>query len=310
MKTGAIGRIGTFRVAGLAALTLLASCMPESGDQSEYSSEQGNSNQLESAPLTGCNLNPGSHTLTLDEIAFDVVVPEGKKQGDILVLNAWNETQDQACSRTRFCHKASKKGYRVILPAMGKSIYAQTVYPETRADWKVYPTLKWLKEEFIPGLQQNHCMLSGQGQNFLVGFGMGARGAVLLAEEVPGLFAAVAALSGEYDPSQMPRDNIYKGFLGDFESNKSRWKHTENAMAGTENIRSALFLGHGKQDRNANYKQSQALYDQIKRHNPKLRMKLAIEEDREGDYGYWSSAVSQVLDFFEDSKASTPETAQ
>jgi hypothetical protein len=71
-----------------------------------------------------------------------------------------------------------------------------------------------------------------------------------------------------------------------------------------------LLIGHGKQDRNASYKQSQALYDQIKRDNPKLRVKLAIEEDREGDYGYWSSAVAQVLEFFEDSKASMPETAQ
>jgi S-formylglutathione hydrolase FrmB len=238
-------------------------------------------------------------------------MPEDKYVGDLLVLPPWNESRDQWCLHARFCAKASKRGYRLIMPEMGKSIYAQALYPETREDWRTYPTITWVKERLIPDLRNNYCLLKEDGQNFVIGASAGARGAILLAEELPGLFVAVAALSGDYNPAEMPGDNIYRGFLGDYEGYAQRWETAENVLEGSSTIRAALYLGHGKADDVVPFSQTVHLHDQLMAQNPRLNIHLNLPTDRGNDFAYWGSEVGNVLDFFESLKASAPEaTAQ
>lgn len=257
----------------------------------------------------GCELPVGRHTVEVEGIAVDLLMPEDKYVGDLLVLPPWNEGRDKWCLHARFCAKASKRGYRLVMPEMSKSIYAQAVYPETREDWRDYPTITWVKERLIPDLRNNYCLFKEGGSNFVIGASAGARGAILLAEEMPDLFVAVAALSGDYNPAEMKGDNIYRGFLGDYEAFVQRWETTENVLEGSSTIRAAIYLGHGKADDVVPYAQTTKLYDQLKAQNPSLNIRLNLPADRGNDFAYWGSEVSSVLDFFESLQASGPESA-
>lgn len=255
----------------------------------------------------GCQLPVGRSTVMVEGTPVDLLMPEKKYAGDLLVLHPWNESREEWCEHARLCGKALKRGYRVILPEMGKSIYAQAVYPETREDWRDFHTMRWIKETLIPDLRNNYCLLKENGQNFVLGASAGARGAILLAEELPDLFVAVAALSGDYNPAEMKGDNIYRGFLGDFEAFPQRWEVAENVVVGCSNIRAAVYLGHGKVDDAVPYTQTLHLYDQLKAKIPHLQMRLNLPADRAGDFAYWGSEVPSVFDFFESTQASGPE---
>jgi pimeloyl-ACP methyl ester carboxylesterase len=257
----------------------------------------------------GCQLPLGQMTVKVDGISVDLLTPEADYQGDLLVLHPWNAQPAEWCQYAQLCLKASQQGYRLIMPDMGRSIYMQAIYPETREDWRTCKTIQWVKEILIPDLRNNYCLLKEDGENFLLGASAGARGAMLLAEEMPNLFGAVAALSGDYDPSEMKGDNIYRGFLGEYDAFPQRWETVENVMIGTSEIKSSLYLGHGKADDVVTYMQTLELYNTLKHKNPHLNVKLNLPEDRGGDFAYWSSEVNAVFDFFESTKAGLPEGA-
>lgn len=294
---------------GLTSLVILQSC---GGDSlwgfGSSSSDSSATNHL-AVQTNGCQLPAGLTTVSIDGVTLDIQIPTDRYVGDLLVLHPWNESRSEWCDRARLCAKASKRGYRVILPEMGKSIYTQAVYPETREDWKAFPTIKWVKETLIPELQNNYCLLKADGQNFVLGASSGARGAILLAEELPSLFAAVAALSGDYNPAEMKGDNIYRGFLGDYDAFPQRWDLAENVVEGSSSIRAAVYLGHGKADDMVPYTQTVHLYDHLKAKNPSLNLRLNLPAERGNDFAYWGSEIGNVFDFFESTKATGPEGA-
>jgi dienelactone hydrolase len=274
------------------------------GSASDDSLDRGSQDPI--APR-GCQLPVGRSTVEVEGVAVDLLMPEDKYMGDLLVLPPWNAGRDEWCMHARFCSKAAKRGYRVIMPEMGKSIYAQAVYPETREDWRAAPTIKWVKERLIPDLRNNFCLLQEDGHNFVLGASAGARGAILLAEEMPQLFVAVAALSGDYNPAEMKGDNIYRGFLGDYDAFAQRWESAENVLDGATQIKAAVYLGHGKADKMVPYAQTVKLYDLLQPHH--LHLRLNLPADRGNDFAYWSSECNNILDFFESIQASGPEGA-
>ncbi len=277
----------------------------------EHGSEASNTPESVQGPAApqGCRLPIGRNTVDVEGVAVDLLMPEDKYVGDLLVLHPWNTSRADWCMHARFCNKALKRGYRLILPEMGKSIYAQATYPETREDWRSAPTIKWVKERLIPDLRNNYCLLKEDGQNFVLGASSGARGAILLAEEMPGAFVAVAALSGDYNPAAMKGDNVYRGFLGEYESFPQRWDMAENVLEGSTKIQAAVYLGHGKADDVVPYAQTLRLYDLLKTQKPPLQLRLNLPADRGNDFAYWGSEISNVLDFFESTQASGPEGA-
>ena len=292
----------------VATVLLLGSC----GSDSLWNgsgTNPGNAGNATGKEHLGCSLPIGHSTVDVEGVSVDILMPAEGYVGDLLVLHPWNATRKDWCANTRLCIQANQHGYRLIMPDMGKSIYAQAVYPETREDWKVCSTIKWVKETLIPDLRANYCLLKEDGQNFVLGASSGARGAILLVEELPDLFTAAAALSGDYNPAEMKGDNIYRGFLGDDEQFPQRWEVAENVVEGSGAIRAAVYLGHGKADDMVPYSQTVHLYDHLKAKNPALNLRLNLPADRGNDFAYWGSEIANVFDFFESTKASGPESA-
>ncbi|MEM7038417.1 MAG: prolyl oligopeptidase family serine peptidase, partial [Bacteroidota bacterium] len=232
----------------------------------------------------GCRTPKGAEMLEIAGVPVSVKVPEAKTayMGDILVLHGWNEHFETWCKRSRLCLKATKKGFRVIMPDMDKSMYMMRAYAETREDWQTLPTFAWLRDSLIQGLQTKHCLLAEKGQNFVVGVSAGARGVIRLLQETPELFVAGAALSGDYNPAEMRGDNIYRGFLGEYEGQEERWKTTENIAAHVDRIRVPVYLGHGKKDDNISYEQTEHLYNVLRAAHPSLNVRLNLTSKGHG----------------------------
>lgn len=239
-------------------------------------------------------------TQEINGFPVELRVPKVGVRGVVFLLPGWGFFRTKWCTETNFCEKALKEGYLLVLPEMGKSVYQTDNYPETRKDWRIYPTRTWFNSELIPHLKAQGIL---DTENvFVLGLSTGARGAVLLALDNPELFKGVAALSGDYDQTLMPDDNLMKGVYGHFEEFPDRWKGSDNPAMRAKEWKTPLFLGHGKADKVVPVEQTEVLYNRIIHNNPEVPVILELS-DAGHDFQYWSSMEDKILDFF---KAQNP----
>jgi predicted esterase len=228
-----------------------------------------------------------------------ILSPQTKEiKGNILVLPGWNFPRKDWCEKSSLCQKALSRGYRLVMPEMSKSVYSTKLYPETRSDWRSFPTKTWLVEKMIPYLQDSLQVMTEKQANFVLGLSTGARGVALVALAKPTLFRAGAALSGDYEQTQMPQDNLMIGFYGSYAQFKERWEREDNPAKQVKYFETPLYLGHGKQDKVVPVAQTQIFYDALRKAKPELRVKLHLTNAGH-DYAYWDSEVENMLDFFE-----------
>lgn len=239
-------------------------------------------------------------TLVIAGHAVDVRTPaQGKVKGNIIVLPGWSFSKEDWCDKSSLCTKALAKGYRLILPEMSKSVYSSTFYPETVKDWQKYPNKVWVIDEMIPVLQKKYEMLLPTQKNFMLGLSTGGRGVALIALAKPDLFLAVAALSGDFDQTQMNTDPLMIGYYGPYLKFKSRWEGEDNPTKQAQFWKTPIYLGHGKQDNIVPVSQTQFFYSTIKKYHPTLKVKLNLPNATH-DYKYWDSEVDNMLTFFAD----------
>ena len=239
-------------------------------------------------------------TLQIDGYTLDIRSPEsGDIKGNIIVLPGWSFPKEDWCNKSQLCKKALEQGYRLILPEMGKSVYAANFYAETLKEWQKFPNKEWLTKKMIPALQKEHKILLESQKNFVLGLSTGGRGVALLALAMPKLFKAGAALSGDFDQTQMPTDNLMVGYYGTYHKFKQRWEGEDNPVKQASNWKIPLYLGHGKQDNVVPVNQTEMFYNALKKHHPTLKVKLNLVNAAH-DYAYWDSEVDNMLKFFED----------
>jgi S-formylglutathione hydrolase FrmB len=219
-------------------------------------------------------------------------------KGTVLLLQGWNFPPDDWCVHTDICRKLLDKGYHLVMPDMGKSIYHSAIYKETRTDWVKYPTRRWLVDTLFVLLQKDFQLLDSTRQNFVIGLSTGARGAVLVAMDCPGMFAGVAALSGDYDQTKMTGDNLCKGYYGAFVKFKSRWRQVDNPTTRIKELTIPIYLGHGMSDKVVPVSQTIQFYKELRKQCPLLKAKLSTPTNNH-DYQYWASEVDSILRFFD-----------
>jgi pimeloyl-ACP methyl ester carboxylesterase len=247
----------------------------------------------------GCQLLSGRNTIKIDNIEVEIWVPEVEPRADILLLPGWNFTRNDWCEKTLLCRKALHEGYRLIMPEMGKSIYASRYYPETRADWRTYPTGTWLADTLIPDLQKKYCLFQENGENYVIGLSTGGRGVAMIDLLVPGLFKSGAAFSGDYDQTLMKGDNLMRGFYGDYEQFPERWEGEDNPAFRVKEINIPLYLSHGKKDQMVPWQQTEHFYKLMRKAHPDLQLTLSLPEESGHDFAFWGNEVDNALAFFE-----------
>ncbi|MEN3041479.1 MAG: alpha/beta fold hydrolase [Bacteroidia bacterium] len=235
-----------------------------------------------------------AQVIQLGSCLVEVLEPPIPARRALLLLPGWNYSRRAWCEKSTICAEALKRGYRLLLLEMGKSIYATQIFPETRPDWRSYPTLRTLLDTVFPELVQR--ALLPPGHTFLLGLSTGGRGVVLILAHMEDLFAAGAALSGDFDPHLDTRDPLLTGWYGRY---SRRWEEVDNPMRLAEKIRRPLFLAHGVADNIVPYQHSQRLYERLKQVNPKLPCVLHLDPKGKHDFTFWERYGKLALDFFE-----------
>ncbi|MCX6246272.1 MAG: alpha/beta hydrolase [Bacteroidetes bacterium] len=242
-------------------------------------------------------------TILVGVVPVDFRFPGNPVAGAILVLPGWNFGRSDVCNKSAFCEEAAKRGYILVLPEMLKSVYSSELFPETRNDWRRYPTLKWITDTLIPFCRKQFSVFNSGGKNFLYGISTGARGVALVAENTGSLFLAGAALSGDYDQTLMPADRLMTGYYGSYEQFKSRWEGTDNPALHSDRLKTALYLAHGKRDAVVPCQQSIGFSEKIRRENPALGHQLALCDTCGHNYTFWNSQNKAVFEFYFTAKA-------
>jgi len=238
-------------------------------------------------------------TLEIEGHWVDILSPQNQEViGNILVFPGWDFSRDDWCKNSSLCEECLKKGYRLIMPEMGKSVYSAKFYPETRKDWQVYPTKEWVLKSLIPRLQKDYNILTTNQKNYLIGLSTGGRGVALIALAFPELFTGAAALSGDFEQTRMPQDNLMRGYYGEYGQFPERWEGEDNPTKQIALFKTPIYLGHGKSDNIVPLEQTIIFYEALKKANPDLKVKLNTPEAKH-DYAYWDSEVLNMLDFFE-----------
>ncbi|MEO1652823.1 MAG: hypothetical protein AAFU64_04690, partial [Bacteroidota bacterium] len=120
----------------------------------------------------------------------DIIFPNEAPRGTLLIFPGWNFPRQDWCQKSSLCREAKQKGYVLVLPEMGKSLYSSSVFPETDSDFLKYPSLDWLRDQLIPHLQEQYELLLPNAPNYLLGLSTGGRGVALMALAKPDLFRA------------------------------------------------------------------------------------------------------------------------
>jgi pimeloyl-ACP methyl ester carboxylesterase len=139
-------------------------------------------------------------------------------------------------------------GYHVIIPDMGKSVYASQYYPETVKTMAMYPQLPFVLDTLLPFLQDSIHILNSSHNNFLIGYSMGARGALAIAENTENIFSRLVLISGEYDQTLVPEDNILTMYFGSYQQFPERWEGKDNLLRNIDKLNIPVLILHGQND--------------------------------------------------------------
>ncbi len=217
--------------------------------------------------------------------------------GTILVLPGWNFPDTQWCEKTLLCEKALKMNYNLLFIEMQRSVYLKEYYPQTRKDYKNYPTRTWLIDSVLKVLQDK-CLIYPKGFNFAVGLSTGGRGAAILGLDYPSYFKAVASLSGDFDPTLQKNDNLMIFSLGPYNNNIKLWEGSDNMAMRAKEMKTPIYIGHGMIDKTCPIIQSTNFVKELKKQNPSLIIKTNFPKNMGHDYTYWNSEIDSVITFF------------
>lgn len=282
-------------------VVLFNSCNTESNQSVDHAALVSKSNVTKSSDINNIQ-NDTTIVLYYKGIPFETLIKSiddsVSYKGTILALHGWNLSFNDWCDSTSLCDKAKSMGYVVVLPNMGKSIYSNRYYPQTRKDWSIFPTRMWFQDTLLTHLQTQFNLLESDNKNFLLGLSTGGKGAALLGLENPNVFKAVAVLSGDFDQTYDTTSSFYKGFYGAYSDYKERWEESDNVVYNIKDYVVPTYLGHGLQDIVVDVKETQLFYKAILNHHPNIKAELHVDSFAKHNYDYWNSEVDAVLNFF------------
>lgn len=219
-------------------------------------------------------------------------------KASILVLPGWNLKATEWCEKTTLCKKAKEQGFDLLFVEMQRSVYLKEYYPQTRADYKDYPTRTWLMGTVIFPLIKAG-LIDNTNPVFVLGLSTGGRGAAILALENPEIFSGAATLSGDFNPLLQKNDALMINSLGPYSNYPELWNGDNNISKRAQEFKVPLYVGHGKLDAICPLIQSTDFVTILQTVNPTLRVVTNFPEKHGHTYSYWDSEVDAVLHFFE-----------
>jgi S-formylglutathione hydrolase FrmB len=215
----------------------------------------------------------------------------------LIVLPGWNLKATEWCEKTSLCEKAKEQGFDLVVVEMQRSVYLKEYYPQTRADYKDYPTRSWLMDSVVQPLFTKN-LVANENPVFVLGLSTGGRGAAILALENPEIFSGAASLSGDFNPLLQKNDALMINSLGPYSKFPELWNGDNNISKRAKEFKTPLYIGHGQQDKVCPLIQSTDFVKILKTTHPTLRVVSHFPANYGHTYAYWDSEVAAVLNFF------------
>jgi putative tributyrin esterase len=237
------------------------------------------------------------------QIPVTVIYPLKQKiKGNILVLPGWRHSRDRLLKETDLKTEAIRRGYVLILPEMGVTLYESEYYPETTLKWSNVPGRKWILENLLPVLNKKS-LFTDKTRNFILGYSTGGRGTALLCLDRPELILGAASISGDFNQASLPNDRLMTAVYGPYSRFKERWTGHDNASFRIKEWKTPLFLSHARDDRIVPFSQSEDFAALIRTHikNEKLKIPFIFNAVTGGshDYSNVKTQIIPALNFFD-----------
>ena len=217
-------------------------------------------------------------------------------RGNILLLHGWNLAPLGWCEQTSLCKQLRDAGFNIIIPDMGKSIYATEIYDETLPTMAQQPLKSWLTDTVLTYLNDSFNLFNKETKNFIVGLSTGARGAFAIGLDRPDMFDGVVVLSGDYDQTLMPNDNLMTYFFGSYEGYPERWQGEDNPLRKADKGELPIYIGHAQNDNVVPWQQSDTL-NKILLKAGKVIPETHFPKNYGHDYTYWESESQNIITF-------------
>ena len=234
-------------------------------------------------------------TLRITRFEVELRYPKGTPRGTLLLLPGWDFSRRYWCDSTALCDSALNARWVVVLPEMRRSLYASARFPETRADLAAEPDLLWLRDTAFKRLADTFGLLKPGANNYVVGLSTGARGVAQLLTTDPNRFTAACALSGDYDQTLQPTDNLMRLYYGPYVRFAQRWQMVDNPGRKTQQMRTPLYLAHGAQDKLVPALHSDTLFARLRRTGHAVEYHKPAKAGH--DFRFWRSEVPRMMRF-------------
>lgn len=244
----------------------------------------------------------GETSVAKIQVFFPKEYVQGKKYRTIIALHQYDNGSRDWETSSPIESLANKYRFVIVCPAMGKTLYENSYYPETTNKWNIIPGGKFIGEVLIPFLNDSFGLSLSRSSTGIMGITVGAHGAILVAESYPDLFGAAAGISGYYDPTIMQTSKMIESVYGSYRNNQLRWETEDNTLKNAEKLSGvAVFLYHGGKSDAFQEGQSRIMAIRLKQlQNKSTAYSITYSEQKSYQYGWtwWKTQVPAAMEFF------------
>lgn len=238
------------------------------------------------------------------QIYFPKDYVKGKKFRTIIALPQYDDNmRDWEEGAITLESQANKYRFVIVCPAMGKTVYETSYYPETATKWNIIPGGRYITEVLIPFLAENFGLAADKKSTGIAGVVMGAHGALLIAATWPEMFGAAAGISGFYDPAIMQNSRSLEAVYGSYKKFPERWENDDNPLKMAERLSGVyVYIHHGGKMDYYSEGQSRIMAIKLKQlENKSSSYSITYSESKTGQYGwlYYRVQVPEVMEFFD-----------
>lgn len=234
------------------------------------------------------------------QVPYSVYFPDANKIPEggfplLIALHGWNLHMEE-WKKSGISELADEFGIMIVTPQMGKANYEREYFPETIMKWNPKPSGEWVGKDFLEYIQNHYPVSKDRDNTGILGVSTGGHGAVLVAGYFPEKFGYASSISGDFDVTKTPNDNLSKNIFGAYDKFPQRWKNGSSISLLNNYSRTKIYLGHGTLDSISTVEQSRLMARELKKHN----FNYIYHEDTNAghDWNYWKSELKPAIEFF------------